>query len=189
MVTKIDRKTCFEIYTIFPVRIPETRTEEEKFFYPEIFNSYILTVPSKSFKGHIKILASELTKLAEALSASSLIFHGDIETPWLNQDNNYSPAKKAQDYLKSQKIGKRFNGALQVDYVELPTFVVHLSWLTRCNASLPYFYFTDPGQNILGQICQYGNLHLDTLNEQSDQILKYLVENNKFEFGDERSCR
>ncbi len=92
--------------------MPETRTEEEKFFYPEVFNSYILTVPSKSFKGHVKILALELTKLTEALSAASLIFLGDTETPWLNQDNNYSPAKKAQDYLKSRRTGKRFNGKI-----------------------------------------------------------------------------
>ena len=116
------------------------------------------------------------------------IFLGDTETPWLYQDNDYKPVKAAKEYLTFHKIGKRFNGALQVDTAELPTFINHLAWLTRCNAALPTVHFIDKGQNIVGSICKYGNLHLDTLNEQTDKVIALLVESSKFEFGDKNSC-
>jgi hypothetical protein len=147
-----------------------------------------LTLPSKSFKGHVKTLGIELTKLTEAFHSKILIFLGDTETPWLYQDNEYKPVKEAQEYLTDNKVGKRFNGALEVDTAELPIFTKHLAWLTRCNAALPYFHFTDQRQNIVGSICKYGNLHLDTLNEQADKTLKSFVVKSKLEFGDKNSC-
>jgi len=188
MLTKIKRQDCLDQYQSFPLRSYDYDKDEEEFFYPKVYESYILTLPSKSFKGHVKALGIEVTKLAKALHADTLIFLGDTETPWLYQDNDYKPVKEAQEYLIDRKVGKQFNGALQVNTAEMPTFIKHLAWLTRCNAALPYFHFIDKGQNIVGSICKYGNLHLDTLNEQADKTFKQLVDSSKFEYGDKNSC-
>ena len=188
MLIKINRQDCLKIHTSFPLRKYDSNKDEEVFFYPKVFKSHILTLTSKTFKGHIRQLATELLKLTKQLAYDNLIFLGDTELAWLHQDNEYKPAQEAQQYLVDNKIGKRFNGALQVDNSELVSFVKHLSWLTRCNASLPYFHFTDKGQNIVGNICKYGNLHLDTLNEGADKLIRAFVNESKFIHLDSNSC-
>lgn len=188
MLTKVRRQDCLDQYQTFPLRGYDYDKDEDTFFYPKVLKSYILTLASKSFKGHVKVLGIEVTKLAKALQADTLIFLGDTEIPWLYQHNDYKPAKEAQEYLTGKKVGKRFNGALQVDTSELPTFIKHLGWLTRCNAALPYFHFIDKGQNIVGSICKYGNLHLDTLNGHADKTFKQSVGSSQFEYGDKNSC-
>ena len=188
MLTKIRRQDCLDQYQTFPLRGYDYDNDDEASFYPKVFKSYILTLHSKSFKGHVKTLGLEVTKLAKALQFDTLLFLGDTEIPWLYQHNDYKPAKEAQEYLTGKKVGKRFNGALQVDTSELQTFIKHLAWLTRCNAALPYFHFIDQGQNTIGHLCKYGNLHLDTLNEQTDKTLKQFMYSSKFEYGDNNSC-
>jgi hypothetical protein len=188
MLTKIRRKDCLEKYQTFPLRSYDVDADEETFFYPEVFKSYILTLPSKSFKGHIATMGKAVANLVKAFHSDTLVFLGDTETPWLYQQNDYKPAKEAQEYLTDKKVGKLFNGALQVDTPEIPTFIKHLAWLTRCNAALPYFHFTDTEQNIIGSICKYGNLHLDALNEEADKTLQSFVHRSKFEVGDRNSC-
>jgi hypothetical protein len=188
MLTKIKRQHCLDQYTTFPLRSYDYDKDEEDFYYPPVYKSYILTLPSRTFKGHVKALGTELTKLTKAFQSDTLIFLGDTDTPWLYQDNDYKPVKQAQDYLTTNNVGKRFNGALQVGTSELPTFTKHLAWLTRCNAALPYFHFTDAGQNIVGNICKYGNLHLDMLNEQADKAFKSFLKSSNFNPGDQNSC-
>lgn len=188
MLIKITRQDCLKKYPSFPLRSYNYDKDEEVFLYPKVFKSYILTLTSKSFKGHITQLGIGLLKLTKQLGHDNLIFLGDTELAWLHQDNDYKPAKEAQQYLVENKIGNRFNGALQVEHSELVTFVKHLSWLTRCNASLPYFHFTDKGQNIIGNICKYGNLHLDTLNETTDKLLRAFVDESKFIYLEGNNC-
>lgn len=188
MLIKINRQDCLKKYPSFPLRSYNYDKDEEEFYYPKVFKSYILTLSSKSFKGHIRHLGTELLKLTKQLGYSDLTFLGDTELPWLHQDNDYKPAKEAQQYLVDKKVGKRFNGALQVDNSELISFVKHLSWLTRCNASLPYFHFTDNGQNLIGNVCKYGNLHIDTLNEATNKSLNIAITKSDFIFLDGNNC-
>jgi hypothetical protein len=188
MLIKINRQDCLKKYPTFPLSSYDYAKDEEAFFYPKVFKSYILTLSSKTFRGHIRQLGNKLKELTEVLNFAALLFLGDTELPWLHQDNDYKPAKEAQQYLTENKIGKRFNGALQVDKSELPTFIKHLSWLTRCNASLPNFHFTDKGQNFIGNICKYGNLHIDTLNETTDKVLKTAIVKSDFKYLDGNHC-
>lgn len=175
-------------YTKFPLRNYDPVKDEEVFSYPPVFKSHILTVPAHTFKGAIKNLGMELVGLAKALQADSFVFLGDTDTTWLYQHNDHKPVQKAQQYLTDNKIGKRFNGAIQVPLLEIPVFVKHLAWLIRCNAALPYFHFIDPNQNIVGNICQYGNLHISTLNKEIDNVLHSFISNGKFQYGDDYSC-
>ncbi|WP_276503587.1 hypothetical protein [Terrimonas pollutisoli] len=188
MLNKIKRQDCLDKYPKFPLRWYDEIKEDLDYSYPEVYYSYVLTIPSKFLKGHIKLLGSELTVIANALGFDTLIFLGDTNVAWLSQNNDFKPAKDALQFLTDNKVGKRFNGALQVDKAILPIFIKHLSWLSRCNAALPYFYFTDTGQNIIGTICQYGNLHIDTVNEKTDMIFKDVIIKTQFEFLTDKIC-
>lgn len=188
MLTKINRQDCITQYTLFPLSSYNTEKDEVEFFYPPVFKSYILNLPSRSFKGNARALGVALTKLTKATHSDNLIFLGDTDTPWLYQQNDYKPVQEAMQYLADKKIGKRFNGALQVNTIELPEFIRHLSWLIRCNGALPCFYFTNPNKDILANICQYGNLHLDTIDEKSDDLIRAAIDNSQFTYGDYTSC-
>jgi hypothetical protein len=188
MLTKINRQECIKNYPTFPLRDYDYSKDEEVFSYPNVFKSYVFTLRSKTFKGHIKQLGIQLSKLIESFQFEALIFLGDTELSWLNQNNEYKPAKEAQEYLQAHKIGKRFNGGLKIGRGELPSFVKHLGWLTRCNASLPYFHFVDADQNILGHICKYGNLHIDTLNLSADKQLTASIKKTNFKYLDSSNC-
>ena len=188
MLTKIKREDCLNQYKIFPLSNYDFEKDEDNYFYPEVFRSYILTLPSKTFRGHVSSLGLELTRMVKAFDCGALIFLGDAKTPWLYQNNDYNPVKVAQNYLTANKLGKRFNGAIQPGTSELPTFIKHLAWLTRCNASLPIFHFIDSSQNILGHICKYGNLHLRTLNKHQDNLFKAFMERSKFQYTDRTGC-
>jgi len=189
MLAKLKRQDCIDQYPAFPLQIYDSESDDIKYSCPEAFQSYILRLPHKTFRWKVNAMGKELVALMKAFHREELIFLGDSENPWLIQNNNYKPAKEAQEYLLKQKIGKRFNGAIQVESTELVLFTKHLCWLTRCNAALPYVHFTDRGQNVVGHICQYGNLHLDTLNEKADEILVSFVERSRLEFSDINSCR
>ena len=184
MLTKINRKNCLEKYKIFPQR----NDYREKYFYPETFSYDIITINSKSARGHAKAIAIEFTKLIKDIGFESLIFLGDIKIPWRYQFNDYKRVIEALQFLNDNKVDEKFNGALQIDLLLLPTFVKHLFWLTRCNASLPYFYFIDEGENIMGHLCKYGNFHINTLNEHTYLLLEDKLSQSKFSFLDINNC-
>ncbi|MFT3701524.1 MAG: hypothetical protein QM802_04105 [Agriterribacter sp.] len=188
MLSKINRKDCLDKYQVFPQRTYNNALDEEEFVYPKTFKSYILTLLSKSFKGHIKMLGVEIMNLLQYLQEDALLFLGDTNMPWLHQNNDYKPVRAAYEYFTNNKVGNRFNGTLVVNASELPTFITHLAWLTRCNAAMHYIYFSNSRQTILGNICQYGNLHLDTLTEQADTEFKTFMRSSLFEYGNLHSC-
>ena len=192
MLIKIDRQYCLDKFPKFPLRQYDHVKDDEEFFYPKVYKSYILTLDTKSLKGHTKLLAAELTRLTKDLGFESLIFLGDNQNYWLTklslERNDYKLLKDALKYLLDNKIGKRFNGALDVDNLKLPVFIKHFFCLVRCDASLPYFHYMDKGQNFIGSICQYGNVHLDTLNKKTDSRFKKELAKTKFKIIEDGKC-
>ncbi len=188
MLIKINRQDAISEYPKLPLRAYNSEKEDYDFFYPETFTGYVLTLPSKSFKGHIKLLAIEIANLTTHLGFDKLIFLGDTTVPWLYREHDFKQAKEGLQFLADNKIGKRFNGALQVGTDQFPTFIKHLSWLVRTNAILSYVYFIDPGQNVIGTICQYGNLHIYTVNKKANKLLKELIDQSKFKSLTDGTC-
>jgi hypothetical protein len=188
MLIKIKRQECLDKYPKFPQAWYNYLKEDIEYFYPNAFDNFVLTLESKSFKGHSKLLGIELTKLINLIGYNNLIFLGDANTAWLYQDSDYKPVKEALQFLTDNRIGKKFNGAIQIDITTLPIFIQHLSWLSRCNAALPSFYFSDAAQNIIGTICQYGNLHITTINKKTNTILKDLIAKTKFNYLTDSVC-
>ena len=90
--------------------------------------------------------------------------------------------------MVDNKISKRFNGALQVDIDELPIFIKNLTWLVRTNGVMQYVHFTDPGQNIVADICQYGNLHISTKNKAADKNFKEAIAKSNFRYLADTNC-
>ena len=60
--------------------------------------------------------------------------------------------------------------------------------MVRCNAVLADIYFTDPGQNIIGDLCKYGNLHLQVKTKAADINCKSIIAESKFEFLTDGNC-
>lgn len=181
MIKKISRERCYGMYPKFP----STFAVSDQFTYPDLFKSYTLTVESKSAKGHAKNIAVALQQLAVSMNITSFIFLGDTGVAWLSQENDYGPVKEAMQFLEAEKIGKKFNGGLQVKTEDLIGFIPHLFWLVRCNAALPIFYFMNEEQTVLGNFCQYGNIHFSTLNKSADKLFhKHLAQSGLKIFTD-----
>lgn len=181
-MTKLNRQEAIDKYSSFPLQEYNPKTEEIEYFAPKTFAGYILTLPAKTFKGRASLLGIETKKLITKLAFGKLIFLGDTDAPWLKRRHNFKHAKEGLEYLASKKIGKKFNGALQVGRMELPEFIKHLAWLARTNAVISYVHFMDDEQTILGSVCQYGNIHIYAANERSDKQLKEAVSKTKFEY-------
>jgi len=188
MLIKIDRQEAITNFQILTLRHYDKKKGEEVFSRPDVFANYVLTLPSKSYRGHQKLLGTQIALLANKLGYKHLIFLGDIDLAWLRRLNTNDNFQEALQYLVDNKIGKRFDGALQVDTGELPTFIKHLSWLVRTNGLVQYIHFTDPGQTIVGNICQYGNLHLSTKNKTADNRFKEIVAQSQFAFMKDTNC-
>ena len=188
MLIKIDRQEAINKFPSLPLRHYNLKEDEEVFNYPKVFANYVLTLPSKSYKGHIKLFGTQIVSLANNLGCDNFIFLGDEDIAWLRRLNTYEGFQEALQYLVDNKISKRFNGALQVDTVAIPTFIKHLAWLVRTNGILPYIHFIDPEQNIIGNICQYGNLHISTKNKTADKKFKDVISKSSFTYLTDESC-
>jgi hypothetical protein len=184
MLKKINRKTFLEKYSDFIQASPY----RNKYISPETFDSYILYVEAKSTIGLCNNLSKELTKLLKLLQYENVTFLGDTTTPWLFRQHDYKPVKLGLDYLADNKISKSFNGAIQVIDEDLSEFLKHLFWLVRCNGIVIFAHFSDPGFNIMGSICQYGNIHFNTLNEETDRAFNAALEKTGLNISTDNNC-
>jgi len=128
------------------------------------------------------IYAIELGKLIEELSKtleSELIFILDYAVPWLSQKNEYNPVQNALIYLKEIGTTECFTGAYKIKGDELAEFVPNLFWIIRCNASLPYCWFSTNNHEFIGDICEHGNIHLHTYSQEiKDILMNFAIRNN-----------
>lgn len=185
---KNSRQDAIERFPALPLRKYNKLNGEYDLYYPKTIANYVLTLPSKSYRGHIKMLGTELAILTKRLGMGHLIFMGDLDVPWLYRDHDFKHAKTALQFLVDKKIGKRFNGALQIDRNKLPAFTIHLAWLVRTNAVLPYIHFTEPEQSFIAEVCQYGNLHFYSITKKADKDIKAAFSESKFELMTDMSC-
>ena len=189
MLIKIARQEAIDKFPIFPLRHYNSKEDDDVFDYPKVFANYILTLPSKSYTGHIELLGVELVSIAKTFGSDKLIFLGDARVAWLKRLNTHQVFKRALQYLADNKIGKRFDWALEADIAQIPVFVKHMAWLVRTNGILPDVYFTDPGQNIIANICQYANLHISTKNKGADKVFRQAIVKSHFTYLVDGRCQ
>jgi hypothetical protein len=184
MIKKVSRRRFLKNYPNFPVTSPY----RNKYFFPETYNSYILYAESRSAIGLCKNISASTTALMKGMGFQEMYFLGDTTSPWLFRDHDYKPVKQALEYLEQHKITRSFNGAIEVDERHLPVFLRHLFWLVRCNGVLFTPYFSDAGFNLMISMCQYGNIHVSTLNQQADESFNTSVFNTGLKFLNEERC-
>ena len=185
MLVKIKRQDCLDKFSKFPQREYDKLIDDDIYFYPKVHSLYWLKVESKSSRGLTKILATEITILFQELNIDRLIFLGDTKYPWISKlsadRKDYKSLTNALTYLKENKIGRRFNGAIEVDNSELFVFIQHFYVMTRCDATLPYFHFMDEGQNLIGCIHYSGKLGISTLNKKTNNLFLTKIKKTKFQ--------
>nr|WP_294794120.1 hypothetical protein [uncultured Mucilaginibacter sp.] len=184
MIKKIKRPVFFQQFSSFP----KVNRRSDTFFFPDVYAAYNLHLSSNSIIGFGNRLGKELSLLVSLMGIEKLFFAGDSSTPWLHQKNSYKPASDAIEYLNNFNLPQGFNGALLLELKDLPEFIKHLFWLTRCNASLPDFYFCDQKMGLIGHVCKYGNIHIYILEEEVESSFDQALNNTKFEMLEGNNC-
>jgi hypothetical protein len=136
----------------------------------------------------IFIYSIEIGKILEQLSNalnSELIFILDYNVPWLSQENDFEPVIKASNYLREIGTNEEFSGAYKLSGDELAEFAANLFWIIRCNASLPYCWFSTESHQFIGDVCKHGNLHFHTYSEEiKKQLESFAKQNSLIEIDD-----
>jgi hypothetical protein len=176
MIGRIDYLICRQEYPCFP----SVDNQKGIFLFPKVYQTRILTISSKSAKAHAQNLSKELDRLLNLIGIENILFLGEYRSAWRYHDNPYPPVQDALGYLVQNKVTKKFDGALDVSKNEWSSFFKHLFWLVRCNAALPTIYFVDNQQTMLGSMCQYGNLHLSTLNAEAGNRFLQAIDKTSF---------
>lgn len=184
MIKKVSRKRFLKNYPNFAVASPY----RNKYFFPETYNSYILYAESRSTIGLCNNVSAGTTALIKGMGFQEMFFLGDTTSPWLFRDHDYKPVKQGLDYLVQQNISKSFNGAINVNKINFSVFLKHLFWLVRCNGVVFSPHFSDAQFNVIMSICHYGNIHLSTLNETTDQLLNTSVLSTGLKFLKKERC-
>ena len=129
----------------------------------------------------IFLYSIEIGKILEKLGKElneDLIFILDYSVPWLSQENDYEPASKALDYLREIGTSENFSGAFKLGGDDLAEFATNLFWIIRCNASLPYCWFSTEKHHFVGDLCQYGNIHLHSYSIEIKNTLEAFAKAN-----------
>lgn len=109
-------------------------------------------------------LGNMMQKLSEHLN-SKITFLLDYNVSWLHQKNDFKPVHDALTYLGQQGIDEHFAGGIKADGEVLAELFTRLFWIIRCNASLPYCWFTSDTDPFVGDVCKYGNFHFHCYSE------------------------
>jgi hypothetical protein len=128
--------------------------------------------PTADINHYAENLAKGIENLTASLSWKSAIFLLDYSIPWLHQDNDYDPVKKALEYLKSIGVTNTFVGGFKANGKDLIELAKHLFWIIRCNASLPTCYFSGLHQDVVASICKHGNIHVQLYSEQDKSAIE-----------------
>ena len=163
---------------------------EDKNPFPNSINldfieSRLVISSKENSEDYLYDIARALEQLRIELNESDLIILGVENIPWLIQENDYQPVKNALNYLE-RNIDSDFNGGFLYREEGLLEFIPHLFWLTRCNASLPYFYMSFPKAKTFISLCKYGVLHFECYDQ--DEKIKILQILSDLNFKELESC-
>ena len=178
MIIQHKRQDVLKNYPVFPQRSYNQELDTEDCFYPAHCRNHILTSDSDSCISHRSNIGLAFVQLAGVFKATSLLFLGDMDTPWMYRSPEDDQSKQAYDFLASCRLSKEFNGGLEVPTAWLPNFVSHLACLINTNTLLPTIYCTDKMQQFLCSLCQYGNLHISTINHATEDLLVAFLKDN-----------
>lgn len=171
-------RTRAQTLRLYP-EFPTSDYKKDFYYYPKRFGNYVLTVASGSEKEYPSKLSESLKELFNLMGLEEITFMADSNAPWLLQNSSSEALINSTRYLRSLLNCNVFRGSITVSDVDQKELIFHLFVITRFCASLPIIYFTDAKANILGNICHFGNVHLDVINEDFVNLFEAgLIESN-----------
>ena len=190
MLQKIKREVCVIKFRNLPLSEYDQQTDSEIYHYPKTYSLYWI----KRAKNSSKHLLSELIKLIEKLSIQQLIFLTETNAPWISKNaRTHVSVKKLVDavaYFKSHKIGKHFNGGIQIATENLNQFLPHYFKLTQFDACFHDCNFMDVDQQLIFTIHHSGEIRVMILDQPCDEeFLKFIKETDFIDFYREGTQR
>ncbi|OYU78903.1 MAG: hypothetical protein CFE23_16480 [Flavobacterium sp. BFFFF1] len=157
----------------------DAEIDDHIFYYPKIHFHYWIKLPDNT-----KTLSSQLHKLYQYLNIEYLVFMCDYNRMWISkfteQRNDSKKLTEAVNYFKSYKIGNRFNGGVKVEISQLEEFIKHVFTITVCDASFANYHFINEEQKILGFIHYSGEVRIDILDKNANEIFLNEISKTKF---------
>lgn len=187
MVKTLARDYCIIQYRNLPLQYYWEKIEQDFYWHPHVDRYYWIEHPdyNKDNKRKTKKLIKNFVHLYENLEFEKLIFLGQINKPWISKytskRKDYKALLEALSYFKSNKIGRKFNGGVEVSKDSWKEFLKHFFVITRCDGGFFDYYFTDENQNILFHLHYSGNLKALPLNAIYDDKFKKIAKELAFE--------
>lgn len=131
---------------------------------PQIEESGTLVaeLPCRTFDLFAETIGGKVEALCHALSWDILLVLPVSVTPYLTQENDFPPVKRATTALVDLGLEPNFSGGMGLQPSSAARVFGHLFWIVRCNASAPNVAFAAAGSSVVGTLCDYGNIHFDT---------------------------
>ena len=188
MLLKIKREVCLARYRNFPLCSYDPNSDEEVFYFPKVFKRGWYEIPSAPKRTFSKRLVTELIKFITTCKFDRMIFLSDNVSPWVTKlsasRTDYPPLINAVAYFEKNKLGKKYNGGIEVPMIDLPEFFKHYFCITQCDASFHSGYFCDPAQSFIGNIHYSGEVQICALTKKFDSIFTEVLPETKFQRSD-----
>lgn len=185
MPTIISRDISLIKYRKLPLLEYDTFNEEDIYFYPENFGLYWMKIEETETSEEIydSNLILEIASLLKKLDIHKLIFMSKCNKPWISKFTNsrkdYKPLTDAITYFRNINIHKIFNGAVEVEIIDLEKFLKYFYIVTKTDGGFHDFNFVDEDQNYIFYLHYSGDFRVMSLNELANQkLLKTLKETN-----------
>ncbi len=184
MLLKIDREVCIAQYRNFPLCPYDQNTDEEVYYFPKIITGGWYEIPSIPRQNFMKRLSFEITRLVIACKIERLIFLSDKDGRWVTKlssnRTDYPPLIKAVAFFEKNKLGKNFNGGIEVAVEGLAEFLQHYYCVTRCDGSFHSGYFSNPAQSFIGGIHYSGEVQICVLKKKFLPVMEKALRQTKF---------
>jgi hypothetical protein len=184
MFLKIDREVCLAKFRSFPLSPYDPNTDEEVYYFPKQYKSNWFSLPPAPNHLISRLLGDELTKFVISCKFDRLIFLSDKDAPWITKlsagRTDYAPLTKAMQYFEQHKLGKKFNGGIEVSVDNLPEFFKHYSCIVKCDASFHAGFFSDIYQSFIGDLHYSGEIRFSLLKKKFEKTLDAAISKTKF---------
>lgn len=145
--------------------------------------------PCRDINVFIEKIGPQIQALGQSMNWRSLLVISDVKNPYLEQKNDFSPAKQARETLGEMGLSNDYHGGINLSDAAIAEFFSAIFWIVRCNACAPYILFSAPNSAIVGTLCKYGNIHFECYEGCKLNKFKNALTMAGFEIPDDGLCR
>lgn len=150
------------------------------YYYPQSSYTYWIKLEKLTNRK----LVQELIQLIRYIGLNELIVLNENNQPWISNftrnRTDFQALKDAVQYFDEVKVGKKFNGALQIELDELEKFLHHFYCLTVYDGGFGYFNISDAKQDLLLFIHYDGEVKLTVLVPEKNEVVLKAIQSTSF---------